>query len=240
MQITWSSSLNHWRNYKRRWSSGRLTWKERDFGSTWAKPRSWFLGQDSRCFGNPAKTPVVCVSKTSAQAPFSVFFFFFFFFFSVGCTRDTVVSLALWSRIPALCVNGVQDRTDQMMGDQWQGEELEVVLSFCYQGGSLYSGGGCELTSITRCRVKWGKFNEFLSIFTPRSYIITSTWRVYICASEAPCSTQAKPGPQPCVICIACNAITELWSARCVAPPSRTKSARKIPWTGCSLMMWQR
>ena len=76
MQMTWSSSLNHWRNYKRSWSSGRLTWKERDFGSTWAKPRSWFLGQDSMCFGNPAKTPVVCVSKTSTPAPFSVFFFF--------------------------------------------------------------------------------------------------------------------------------------------------------------------
>ena len=34
MQMTWSSSLNRWRNYNRSWSSGRPLWKERDIGST--------------------------------------------------------------------------------------------------------------------------------------------------------------------------------------------------------------
>ena len=41
MQMTWSSSLNRWGNCRRSWSSGRLTWMERAFGLTWAKPRSW-------------------------------------------------------------------------------------------------------------------------------------------------------------------------------------------------------
>ena len=51
MQMTWSL-LNRWRNYNRSWSSGRPAWKERDFGSTWAKPRSWYLGLCSMCFRN--------------------------------------------------------------------------------------------------------------------------------------------------------------------------------------------
>ena len=32
MGMTWWSSLTRWSNYNRSWSSGRLTWKERDFG----------------------------------------------------------------------------------------------------------------------------------------------------------------------------------------------------------------
>ena len=71
-QMTWSSSLNRWRNCRRSWSSGRLTWKERDFGSTSAKLRSWYLGQGSMCFRNTTKTAVPCVSRVSAQTPFSV------------------------------------------------------------------------------------------------------------------------------------------------------------------------
>ena len=42
------------------------------------------------------------------------------------------------------------------------------------------------------------------------------------------------------LIFIACNAMTELWSAGCVVSPPRTKSACKISWRRCSLMIWQR
>ena len=31
LQMTWSSSPNRWRNCKRSWSPGRLTWKESDY-----------------------------------------------------------------------------------------------------------------------------------------------------------------------------------------------------------------
>ena len=89
MQMTWSSSLNRWRNCKRSWSFGRLTRKARDFGSTWAKPRSWYLGQGLMCFRSPTKTPVPCVSRASAQTQFSVVVV------PVGSTGYAVVSLAL-------------------------------------------------------------------------------------------------------------------------------------------------
>ena len=95
MQMTWSSSLNRRGNCKSSWSFGRPTWKEKDFGLTWAKPRSWFLGRGSMCFRSLEKTPVVCVSTASAQIPFSMVII------PVGCTRNAVVSLALWSPMPA-------------------------------------------------------------------------------------------------------------------------------------------
>ena len=57
------------------------------------------------------------------------------------------------------------------------GEKLEVVPSFCYLGDCLSSGGGCELVTIKRCRVAWGKFNE--PILTSHSFPIASRGRVY-------------------------------------------------------------
>ena len=50
MQMNWLSSLDRWSKCKRSWSYGRLTWKERDFGPTWAKQRSWYLNRSSMCF----------------------------------------------------------------------------------------------------------------------------------------------------------------------------------------------
>ena len=47
--------INRWMNCKRNWSSGRPTWKEMSFGSTWAKPRSWHLGWDLMCFRSQHK-----------------------------------------------------------------------------------------------------------------------------------------------------------------------------------------
>ena len=52
-----SSSLNRWRSCKRSGSSGTPAWKERDFGATWAKPRSSQLGLDSIVFKIPTKDP---------------------------------------------------------------------------------------------------------------------------------------------------------------------------------------
>ena len=77
------------------------------FGSTWAKPRSWYLGRGSVCFRSLAKTPVVCVSRASAQIPFSVVVV------PVGSTRNVVASLAVWSLMPASGVNGALDRPAQ-------------------------------------------------------------------------------------------------------------------------------
>ena len=65
-------------------------------------------------------------------------------------------------------------------------EKLEVVPSFCYLWDYLSAGGGCEFAIITRCCVAWGKFNELLPVRNPRSFPITSRWRVYnSCVSRA-------------------------------------------------------
>ena len=77
------------------------------FWSTRAKPRICYLGWGSMCFRSPAKTPMPCVSRASAQIPFSVLVV------PVGSTRDAVESLALWSLILAPGVNGVLERPDQ-------------------------------------------------------------------------------------------------------------------------------
>ena len=71
-------------------------------------------------------------------------------------------------------------------------EKLDVVSSFCYLGDCLFSGVGCKLASITRCRVAWGKFNELLPYLTSRSFPVTPKWRVYnICTR----STKRNLGP---------------------------------------------
>ena len=57
--------------------------------------------------------------------------------------------------------------------------KFRVVPSFCYLGDYLSSDGGCELATITRCRVAWGKFNLLLPVLTFRSFPITSRGRVH-------------------------------------------------------------
>ena len=52
-------------------------------------------------------------------------------------------------------------------------EMLEVVPSFYYLRDNLSSGGGCELATIIRCRMAWGKFNKLLPILTCCSFPFT-------------------------------------------------------------------
>ena len=58
------------------------------------------------------------------------------------------------------------------------GEKLVLVPSFFFHGDCLSSGGSCEHSTITRCRVTWGKFNKLLPIITSRTFPITSRGRV--------------------------------------------------------------
>ena len=117
-------------------------------------------------------------------------------------------------------------------------EKLEVLPSFCCLGDCLLSGDGCELATIWRCHVVWGTFNELLSVLTSRSFPTTSRGRVHNFVSGVPCSMPAKPEPRPYPTCITCNTMTELWFARCVMSPPRTKLARRISCWGCSLTTW--
>ena len=105
LEMSWSSSLNRWRNCKR-----RLTWKERDLGSTLEKHKVLISGPVLDGFQKSSKDP--CASRASAQTPFSVVVV------PVGSTRDAVVSLALWSLIPASGVNVVLDRPMRVVDDK--------------------------------------------------------------------------------------------------------------------------
>ena len=104
-------------------------------------------------------------------------------------------------------------------------EKLEVVPFFCYPGDCLSSGGGCELATITRCRV-----TSFICYHLQRK----------ISQFRSTMLMQAKLGPQPYPTCIACDVTTERWFAGCAESPTRTKSARRISWRECSLAIWQR
>ena len=51
--------------------------------------------------------------------------------------------------------------------------------SFCYLGDALSAGGGCELASIARIRVAWGKFRQLLPILTSRSISLAKRGEFY-------------------------------------------------------------
>ena len=94
-----------------------------------------------------------------------------------------LVSPAVWSLIPESCVNTGRCSGQARPVDQWQrSQSVRRSLRWCllcYLGDCLSSGGGCELASITRWRVAWGKFIELLSVITFHSFPITSRETVY-------------------------------------------------------------
>ena len=144
MQMTWSLSLKRWRNNNRSWSSGRPTWKERDFGSTWAKPRSWYLGRGSVCFRSLAKTPVVRVSKRRHK-------FHFLWWFFQSDPQEMQWHLAVWSLVLASGVHirwtgqtsrwQTNDRGHSGSGEAWVGAILLLpwgLLIHRWQWWTLY------------------------------------------------------------------------------------------------------
>ena len=58
-------------------------------------------------------------------------------------------------------------------------EKLEVVPEFCYLIDMLSAGGGCELTSITRCKCAWAKFRQLLPLLANRHLSLLTRGRVY-------------------------------------------------------------
>ena len=71
-------------------------------------------------------------------------------------------------------------------------EKLEVVSSLCYLGDALSLGGGCELATITRCRVAWGIFNESCPSSPPAHFPLPPEDEFTIRVSGMPCFMQAK------------------------------------------------
>ena len=145
------------------------------------------------CFRNLAETLVLCLKRIGSN------FFFCGGYSSWVHKKCSGVSGHLKSDASFRCkrctgqarpING-RPMTEVTV----DGEKLEVVPSFCCLGDCLSSGGSCERTSMTRCRVAWGKYNDLLPGLTSCPFPITSRRRIMIPASGAPCSMQANLGP---------------------------------------------
>ena len=70
-------------------------------------------------------------------------------------------------------------------------DKLEVVASFCYLGDMLSAAGGCDLSTTTRVKTAWKKFNNLLpcsSVFMPP--LFQNTWpcvQLLCVEHNAPC-----------------------------------------------------
>ena len=58
-------------------------------------------------------------------------------------------------------------------------DKLEVVASFCYLGGMLSAGGGCEMAVTTCVKTAWKKFRELLPVLTSRHLSYKTRGHVY-------------------------------------------------------------
>ena len=58
-------------------------------------------------------------------------------------------------------------------------DKLEVVASFCYLGDMLSAAGGCELSTTTRVKTGWKKFNDLLPVLSSRHLSFKTCGRVY-------------------------------------------------------------
>ena len=71
-------------------------------------------------------------------------------------------------------VDGRKITKVQMVNDM-----LEVVTDFCCLGHMISAGGGCELSSITRCKSAWSKFHQLLSLLTNPHLLFTNRGQIY-------------------------------------------------------------
>ena len=238
--MTWWSSLNCWRNCKSSESSGRLIWKESDFISTWAKPRSGYLGRCLMCFRSLAKTLVLCTSRASAHTN-SIY--------GSGCSS--------WVHKRYICITGPL-KPDPSFRCKWctgqarpidgrpmtqvtvGREKFEVVPSFCYLWDCLSSDGSCEIASFTRCRVAWDKFNEPLPILISCSLPFTYRRIFYNSCVRSAMLHASETWAQTSSDCYRLQRNGRAMIRWCSVSPPKTKSARKISCRGCSWMIWQK
>ena len=58
-------------------------------------------------------------------------------------------------------------------------DKLEVVASFCHLGDMLSAADGCELSTTTRVKITWKKFNELLPVLYSCHLSFKTRGRVY-------------------------------------------------------------
>ena len=220
MQMTWSSSLKHWRNYNRSWSSdphGRKTTSGQH-----GKNQGPDIWTGARCISEAWQKPLWCASQRRLHK-----FHFMWWLLSLD-PQENCIPGHLKSDASFSCKRcSGQDRAidGRLMREVTSGrEELEVVPSVCFLGDT---GIGCELlNSMSSCLSS-----------TPDHFPSPPEEEFTIRVSGVPWSIQTRPGSQPYPTCNTCNVTTVLWFTGCAASPPRTKLARKISWRGCSLMI---
>ena len=137
--MTWSSSLNHWRNCTRSWSSGRTSGQhgQNQGPDIWAE--AW-------CASEAWKRPLWRMSQWRWHK-----FYFLWWLFQLNPQEmqwhpwpsEAWCQLQVWTVYWIGQTNRLQIMTEVTVG--W--EKLEVLPSFCYLEDCLSSGGGCELIS---------------------------------------------------------------------------------------------
>ena len=58
-------------------------------------------------------------------------------------------------------------------------DKLDVVASFCYLGGMISAGRGCEIAVTARVKTAWEKFRELLPVLTSRHLSYKTRGHVY-------------------------------------------------------------
>ena len=177
---------------------------------------SWYLGQGSIFFSSETqKRPLCSVSQGRLHKLYSMVVV------PVGFTRNAVVSLALWSMIPASGVNGVLDRPDQLMAWQWQrSQSVRRSLRWCHPPGT-----------------SWTTYPQVVVMNSPPAHFQSPPEEEF--KPRAPGLTCfSNRNLDPSFICAASPATQR--SAGCAASPPHIKSVYKISRKGWSLTFWQR
>ena len=143
---------------------------------------------------------------------------------------------------PDLRIRSIQctGQARPVYGDQWQRSPwVGKILRWCLPSATLGTVYPQEAvvnslpSQDVEGQIQWAPAHP-----PSRSFPITSRGRV--CSLCIRSAMLHKRNIRFYLICIACNAMTRLWSAGKGVSPPRTKSARKIFWGGCSLTILQK
>ena len=148
------------------------------------------------------------------------------------------------SGIPGSGVNGVLDKLNQLMSDQWQRSQwVGRSLRWCHP--SVTSGTAYPKVVVVNSlpsqdavlhgQIEWAPVHPHLPLISHHLQMKRSQFMHQECQAHA-----IESWAQPYLTFTACNATTEVWSAGCTVSPPKTKSAHKISWRGCSLMIRQK
>ena len=136
---------------------------------SWSVVRAWTSCRVPSSFHVQSVTMEWAATASSAMAV------------STGCTRNAVGS-STWQRTPITDVHSARElhALGRHIEVQVGPDKLEVGgTSFCYLGDMLSAAGGCELSTTTRVKTAWKKFNELLPVLSSHHLSFKTLGRVF-------------------------------------------------------------